>query len=65
MTTNQLTQVQLDQLRGLDSYTVADTILTFDVRLRNTGFTDSRVHCIFPDFPPIVGYAATARIRTC
>jgi regulator of RNase E activity RraA len=64
MTTNQLTQAQLDQLRGLDSFTVADTILTFDVRLRNTGFTDSRVHCIFPDFPPIVGYAATARIRT-
>ena len=64
MTTNQLTQTQLDQLRRLDSSTVANAIEIFDVRLRNTGFTDSRVHCIFPDFPPIVGYAATARIRT-
>ena len=64
MTTNQLTQVQLDQLRHLDSSMMANAIETFDVRLRNTGFTDSRVHCIFPDFPAIVGYAATARIRT-
>ena len=64
MTTNPLTQDQLDQLRRLDSSTVANAIEMFDVRLRNTGFTDSRVHCIFPDFPPIVGYAATARIRT-
>ena len=64
MTTNQLTQAQLDQLRRLDSSTVANAIEMFDVRLRNTGFTDSRVHCIFPDFPPMVGYAATARIRT-
>jgi regulator of RNase E activity RraA len=64
MTTSQLTQAQFDQLRRLDSSAVADAIEMFDVRLRNTGFTDSRVHCIFPDFPPIVGYAATARIRT-
>jgi regulator of RNase E activity RraA len=64
MTTNQLTQAQVDQLRRLDSSTVANAIEMLDVRLRNTGFTDSRVHCIFPDFPPIVGYAATARIRT-
>jgi len=64
MTTNQLTQAQLEQLRRLDSSTVANAIEMFDVRLRNVGFTDSRVHCIFPDFPPMVGYAATARIHT-
>ena len=64
MTTNQLTQAQLDQLRRLNSPTVANAIEMFGVRLRNTGFTDSRVHCIFPEFPPIVGYAATVRIRT-
>jgi regulator of RNase E activity RraA len=34
------------------------------VRLPNTGFSDSSIRCIFDDIPPIVGYAATARIRT-
>jgi len=43
---------------------VASTIETFGVRLRNAGFADSSVRCIFEDLPPMVGYAATARIRT-
>ena len=60
----QLAPAQLDQLRQLDSCTVANAIETFDVRLRNKGFTDSSIHCIFEDFPPMVGYAATIRIRT-
>ena len=64
MTANPLTQAHLDQLCRLDSSTVANAIEIFDVRLRNTGFTDSRVHCIFPDFPSMVGYAATVRVRT-
>ncbi|MBZ5643030.1 MAG: RraA family protein [Acidobacteriia bacterium] len=55
---------QLDQLRGLDSCSVANAIETFDVRLRNQGFTDSSVRCMFPDLPRMVGYAATARVRT-
>ncbi len=61
---NQLTVAQLDQLRKLDSCDVANAIETFDVRLRNTGFTDSSVRCVFDDFPPMVGYAATVRVRT-
>lgn len=64
MTTNTLTQAQLDQLAGLDSSSVSNAIETFDVRLRNTGFTDCTVHCMFPEMPRIVGYAATARIRS-
>jgi 4-hydroxy-4-methyl-2-oxoglutarate aldolase len=64
MTTNSLTQAQLDQLGHLDSSAVANAIERFDVRLRNSGFADSRVHCIFEDHPPIVGYAATVRVRT-
>src|SRR5579864_8885910 len=60
----QLAPAQLEQLRQLDSPAVANAIETFDLRLRNKGFTDSRVHCIFEDFPPMVGYAVTAHIRT-
>jgi 4-hydroxy-4-methyl-2-oxoglutarate aldolase len=64
MNTELLPSACLDQLRGLSSCVVASAIETFAVRLRNKGFTDSRLHCIFSDLPPVVGYAATARIRT-
>ncbi|MBZ5661176.1 MAG: RraA family protein [Acidobacteriia bacterium] len=65
MKTRQLELAQLEQLRGLDSCSVANAIEAFDVRLRNQGFTDSSVHCLFPELPRMVGYAATARVRTC
>lgn len=64
MTMNRLEPVQLEKLRRLNSSSVANAIETFGVRLRNTGFTDSTIRCIYPDFPPIVGYAATVRVRT-
>ncbi len=64
MTTNLLTQTQFDQLGRLDSSAVANAIEMFDVRLRNRGFADASVHCIFEDYPPMVGYAATVRVRT-
>jgi 4-hydroxy-4-methyl-2-oxoglutarate aldolase len=59
-----LTTSQIQSLAELDACTVANAIETFDVRLRNTGFADSTVRCIFEDFPPMVGYAATARVHT-
>lgn len=64
MTSNQIDPSTLEELRKLDSCSVANAIEKFVVRLRNTGFTDSTVHCIFDDFPPLVGYAATVRVRT-
>ena len=59
-----LTPEELELLRRLNSCQVADAIETFDVRLRNEGFTDSSMRCIFQNLPPMVGYAVTARIRT-
>lgn len=59
-----LTPELLASLAHLDGCTLANVIETFDVRLRNAGFADSTVRCMFDDFPPMVGYAATARIRT-
>jgi len=55
---------ELDALRRLDTCSVSNAIETFQLRLRNAGFADARVSCIFEDFPPLVGYAATARLRT-
>ncbi len=59
-----LTQEQLDELRNFDTCMVANAVERFDVRLRNTGFTDGRIRCMFPDEPPMVGYAVTARLRS-
>ena len=64
MTSNHIEPAALEELRQLDSCSVANAIETFDVRLRNSGFADSTVRCIFEDFPPLVGYAATVRVRT-
>ncbi|HTU33175.1 MAG TPA: RraA family protein [Candidatus Acidoferrum sp.] len=64
MTARQLTPAQLEQFRRLSTCVVASAIETFRVRLPNAGFANSNVRCMFPDMPPTVGYAATARIRT-
>lgn len=60
---NPLSPVQLDALRRFDTCTVANAIEGFHVRLRDVGFADSSVRCVFPKMPPLVGYAATVRIR--
>jgi 4-hydroxy-4-methyl-2-oxoglutarate aldolase len=55
---------QLDALRRIDTCMVSNAIETFNVRLRNTGYTDGSIRCMFDDTQPAVGYAATARLRT-
>lgn len=64
MKADALSPALLQELKAIDACTVANAIETFDVRLRNTGFAGSGVRCIFQDFPPMVGYAATVRVRT-
>jgi len=54
----------LEALRALDTCSVSNAIETFELRLRNTGFADSRIRCMFEDLPPMVGFAATARLRS-
>ena len=63
MNAEPVTPPYLEELRALGTCVVASAIETFDVRLRNKGFSDSRLHCIFPELPAAVGYAATARLR--
>jgi 4-hydroxy-4-methyl-2-oxoglutarate aldolase len=59
-----LTEGELDALRQFDTCMVANAVETFNVRLHNTGFTNASIHCMFEDAPPMVGYAATARLRS-
>jgi regulator of RNase E activity RraA len=54
---------QLDALKSLDACTLANAIETFHERLRNEGFADHTVRCLFPRLKPMVGYAATIKIR--
>ena len=58
-----LTDEQLQALRRLDACVVANAIETFRLRLRNQGFVDHTVRSQFPELAPMVGYAATVRIR--
>lgn len=53
----------VDAFRRLDTCKVANAIETFDVRLRNEGFADSRIRAVFDDLPPTIGHAVTARIH--
>ena len=58
-----LTPEQLEALRRLDGCTLANAIETFHQRLRNEGFVDHTVRCLFPRLQPMLGYAATIKIR--
>jgi len=58
-----LSAEQLENLRRLDGCTLANAIETFQRRLHNEGFTNGAVKCLFPRLPPMLGYAATVKIR--
>jgi 4-hydroxy-4-methyl-2-oxoglutarate aldolase len=58
-----LTSTQFEALSRLDACQIANAIEEFDVRLRNEGFTRPGLRCLFPEFPPMLGYAVTSQIR--
>jgi len=58
-----LTPEQLEAIRRRDTCSVANAIESFELRLRNEGFCDSTVRCLFPRFSPMLGYAVTVKIR--
>jgi 4-hydroxy-4-methyl-2-oxoglutarate aldolase len=59
-----LSNTDLKKLGALDTCIVSNAIEHLHVRLRNEGFVSGAVRCQFPNLAPMVGYAATARIRT-
>jgi regulator of RNase E activity RraA len=58
-----LTPEQFESLHRLDACTLANAIETFHEHLRNEGFVDHTVHCLFPQLQPMAGYATTIKIR--
>lgn len=59
-----LTSDQVELLKTFDTCLIADAIESFGVRLRNEGFATAGFRCLFKSFPPMVGYAATCKVRS-
>ena len=53
----------IEKLRQFDTPTICNIIELFDIRPFNTGYMDKRIQACFPEFSPMVGFAATATFR--
>jgi regulator of RNase E activity RraA len=58
-----LTAEELAELKKFATPSLSNGIETFKVRPRNQGFMSPEIKCMFPEMPPMVGYAFTAKIR--
>lgn len=58
-----VTEAQLEQLRALDTPTVCNALDLVDPDFDLPSFTSSPLRCVYPDLPPMVGFARTATIR--
>jgi len=61
---NQVPDAQIHELKEFDTCLLADAIESFGVRLRNEGIATGGFRCLFPHLPPMVGYAATCKVRS-
>lgn len=59
-----LTTEQIERLKTFETCLIADAIESFGVRLRNEGFATAGFRCLFKSFSPMVGYAATCKVRS-
>lgn len=59
-----ITPQTLAKLAQFDTPTICNIIELFDVRPRNEGYMDHRIHANFPEMPPMVGFACTAAFRS-
>lgn len=60
-----ISKSEFEKLRKIDTCTVSNAIERLKGRLRNEGQIAGAVaHCIFPDLPPVLGYAVTGCMRS-
>jgi 4-hydroxy-4-methyl-2-oxoglutarate aldolase len=55
---------QINLLRSFNTCVISEAIEAFGVRLRNEGFATAGFRCLFKSLPPMVGYAATCKVRS-
>lgn len=60
----QLTPDQLKAICRFDTCAIANAIDTFNVRLRNEGYTRPGLKCVTCSSPSMIGYAATCRVKS-
>lgn len=58
-----ISREQLEKLRQFDTCTLSNAIERLDIRPRNEGFVKGAAACRFPQLPPVIGYAVTAKMR--
>jgi regulator of RNase E activity RraA len=56
-----LTPQQLDELRAIDSPTIANAIEHFKVRPRVAGYAGAGLRCLIPNMGTMLGYAVTCK----
>jgi 4-hydroxy-4-methyl-2-oxoglutarate aldolase len=56
-----LTPQQLDELRAIDSPTIANAIEEFKVRPRVNGYAGATLRCLIPGLGTMLGYAVTCK----
>jgi 4-hydroxy-4-methyl-2-oxoglutarate aldolase len=61
----QLSSAVFKKIQQLDTCLVSNAIERLNGRLRNEGsIWGKALQCLFPDFPPMLGYAATGRVHS-
>lgn len=58
----QLNAKQIEELKQFDTPTVCNAVERFNLRGKTEGFMNPSIKSVFPDRPPLVGYACTAKI---
>jgi regulator of RNase E activity RraA len=64
LTTSTISSEILQKLARYDTPTICNVIELFDVRAHDIGYMDARIRAAFPELPPMVGFAATASLRS-
>jgi regulator of RNase E activity RraA len=61
--TEPLNAAELAALRAIDTPTICNLLEMVAPERRGHGYTVRQLNCVFPDLPPMVGYARTATVR--
>ena len=64
MAFSSVTASTLKKLAQFDTPTICNVIELFEVRSYSDGYMDASIQAAFPEMPPMVGYAATAKFRS-
>lgn len=59
-----LSKEEFQDLKVLDSCSVANAIERFQVQLRNEGYAEGGLTCRYPFMLPVLGYAMTLKVRS-